>query len=124
MVDTCDGYLIVGGDGGAFHYTRDSGVSWTEITYLGSGAGAIVHDVQFSPQSQTLGFAAIEIGGVGYIYRTTDAGNHWFRTEPSVAGITANDRLRFVDVCPQNANIAVTGGLADGTTDGILFVGE
>jgi hypothetical protein len=115
---------VVGGDAGAFYYTNDSGDTWHAINFVGAGAGAIVHDIKFSPQTFTVGYAAIEIGSVGYVYRTTDGGNRWYRDEPSIAGLGANDRIRFVAPCPDNINVVAAGGLADGSSDGYLAIAE
>ena len=115
---------IVGGDGGAFYRTNDGGLSWTAINFLGAGAGAIVYDVQFARQTKTVGYAAIEISGRGYVYRTTDGGTKWFRDAPAVLALGNNAHLNFVAPCPSNINVAATGGLAAGSTDGFLAVGE
>ena len=115
---------VVGGDAGAFYYTNDAGVTWHAIGFLGAGAGAIIHDVKFSAQSPTIGYAAMEIGGRGYVYRTTDGGTRWFRDEPSITGLANNARVVFAAPCPNNINVVATGGLAAAGTDGFLAVAE
>lgn len=115
---------IVGGDGGAFYRTNDGGLNWTAIGFKGAGVGAIVYDIEFCPQTPTVGYAAIEIGGRGYVFRTTDGGTKWFNEQPSVLGMTANAHLNFVAPCPTDINVAAAGGLASGSTDGFLVIGE
>lgn len=116
---------FVGGDGGAFYRTNDQGASWIEVNYQGAGVGAIVHDIEKSQETDQVLMAAIEIGGVGYAYRSVDGGNRWRRQPPHVDGIAATDaaRLRFVAICPNDINVAGTGGLAHGGgTDGFLAI--
>lgn len=115
---------VIGGDGGAFYYTNDQGVTWHAIPFLGSGAGAIVHDIRMSARTNQVGYAAIEIGGHGYVYRTTDGGTHWYREEPAITGLDTNDRIRFVAPCPTNVNVVLAGGLDDNGTDGYAAIAE
>ncbi len=115
---------LVGGDGGAFYRTNDGGLNWTAINFVGAGVGAIVYDIQFAQQTKTVGYAAIEISGRGYVYRTTDGGTKWFRDDPAVLALGNNAHLNFVAPCPSNINVAATGGLAAGSTDGFLAIGE
>lgn len=115
---------IVGGDGGAFYRTNDGGLSWTAISYKGSGVGAIVHSIRFSPETKTIGYAAIEIGGRGYVYRTTDGGTNWSREAPAISALADNDRIRFVAPCPNNINVCAAGGVAANGSDGFLAVAE
>jgi hypothetical protein len=115
---------IVGGDGGAFYRTNDQGTTWTAIPFQGSGAGAIVHDVEMSAQTNQVGYAAIEISGVGYVYRTTDSGTHWYRNAPAIVGLDDNDRIDFVAPCPDNINVVAAGGLDATGADGYLAIAE
>lgn len=114
---------IVGGDGGAFYYTNDGGLNWTAIPFSLSGSGAIITDIAFSPQTFVNGFMTVEVGGRGYVYRTTDGGTHWFNDEPSVRGLASNARLNFVAPSSNNINVAAVGGLAVGGSDGFAAVG-
>lgn len=115
---------IVGGDAGAFYFTNDQGITWTPIPFLGSGAGAIVHDVRMNEKTNQVGYAAIEISGAGYVYRTTDGGTHWYRNAPAITGLDVNDRIRFVAPCPSDINVVAAGGLNANGTDGYLAVAE
>lgn len=115
---------IVGGDGGAFYRTNDQGVTWTAIPFTGSGAGAIVHDIRMNDKTNQVGYAAIEISGAGYVYRTTDGGTHWYREAPAITGLDVNDRIRFVAPCPSDINVVAAGGLAANGTDGYLAIAE
>jgi hypothetical protein len=113
---------VIGGDGGAFYRTNDGGESWTAIPFKGSGVGAIVHSIRFSSETNSIGYAAIEIGGRGYVYRTTDGGTNWSREEPAITGLENNDRITFVAPCPNNINVVAAGGLAANGSDGFLAV--
>jgi len=115
---------IVGGDAGAFYYTNDQGITWTAINFTGSGAGAIIHDVRMNDKTSQVGYAAIEISGAGFVYRTTDGGTHWYREAPAITGLDTNDRIRFVAPCPSDINVVAAGGLNANGTDGYMAIAE
>jgi hypothetical protein len=113
---------LIGGDGGAFYYTNDGGLNWTTINFALMGAGAIVQDIKFNPMSEQVGYMALEVGGRGYVFRTTDAGSHWYNDEPAIRGLDANVRINFVAPSPNSVNVVAAGGLGLIGTDGYLAV--
>jgi len=113
--------LLVGGTESAFYRSNDGGVTWHAVNYANGGAADIIHDIKFS-RLRSVGYAAIESGGVGYVYRTKDAGTNWFRDDPHIAGLDDNARIRFVAPCLFDENVVAAGGLATGSTDGYLAV--
>lgn len=115
---------VIGGDAGAFYYTNDQGVTWHPISFVGSGAGAIIHDIKMNAKTKQVGYVAIEIGGHGYVYRTTDGGTHWYNNAPAITGLDTNDRIRFVAPCPSDINVVAAGGLADDGADGYVGIAE
>ncbi len=103
---------------GQLFFTDDAGVTWTEITFPGSGAGN-VRDIQFA--SNTVGYMAHDTATpAGRILRTIDGGHSWYVAPESNLVIPANDRINAIAPCEDNVNIAWAGGLADNATDGIL----
>ena len=118
-----DNNWIVGGDGGAFYRTADAGTSWVAIPFSRSGVGAIIHDIRHCAKTRQVLYMCVEVGGRGYVFRSTDGGSYWTDQEPAVRGLAANTRLRFVAPSPNSVNVVATGGLSLGGTDGFLAIG-
>lgn len=114
---------IIGGDGGAFYRTPDAGLTWVAIPFRLAGVGAIIHDIRACAKTRQVLYMCVEVGGRGYVFRSTDAGSYWTDQEPAVRGLVANARLRFVAPSPNSVNVVATGGLAVGGADGFLAVG-
>lgn len=115
-------YWWVGTDAGDLYYTIDRGVTWVNKGFPGSGAGW-VWDIQFPTPS--VGFMAHATAGpAGRILRTFDGGYSWTIAPVGAGTFPANDRIRAIATCPEDANIVVGGGLADLTADGIVVVGR
>jgi hypothetical protein len=108
---------FIGTGGGALYYTTNAGASWTQISF-GSGA-TVVNDIKF--QDDTVGYMAVEVAGVGRVYRTSDSGHSWSYTAPAISGIPTN--LRINAVAPCGYNEVAAGGLKT-TDDGIIAIAE
>ncbi len=106
------------GGGGRLFYTLDQGTHWTEI-FFAAGATAI-NDIRFV--NDTIGYMAVEIGGVGRVYRTVDSGRTWQFDRPSLRGLPTNQRINFTAPCGWNTVMA--GGRKTVGGDGMLAIGE
>lgn len=110
----------VGAANGRLYYTRNSGTTWTEKQFPGSGAGQVRH----------LNFATSQVGYLahdtatpaGRILRTIDGGYQWYVLPEGAGSIPANDRINRLATCKE-PNVVVGGGLADNAADGILVKG-
>jgi hypothetical protein len=112
---------LIGDANGQLWYTRDSGVTWTEKTFPGSGAG-MVRDIVFA--TPTVGYMAHDIAGpAGRILRTIDGGNSWYVLPEGTGAIPANDFVGALAAVPECPNVVYGGGLADDGTDGFLVKG-
>lgn len=111
---------FVGAANGRQYYTLDSGETWTEKAFPGSGAGQVRH-ITFP--TATVGYMAHDNATPsGRILRTIDGGYSWY-VVPEEAGITltANDRINRIAACDEDVNVVYAGGLADDGSDGILL---
>lgn len=111
---------IVGAADGTLWYTRNSGGTWTQKAFPGSGSGS-VSDIQFSTPS--IGYMAHNTTTPrGRILRTIDGGFSWY-VLPERAGLSipANDSIDALAACGEDPNIVFGGGLADNASDGILL---
>lgn len=107
----------VGTAGGQLWYTRDSGQTWTQKTFSGSGAGQ-VRDVVFVTPS--VGYMAHDTATpAGRIFRTIDGGYSWYVLPEGTGTIPSNDRVNALATC-EDANILYGGGLADNAIDGFI----
>jgi photosystem II stability/assembly factor-like uncharacterized protein len=113
---------LVGADDGTLWYTFDKGVTWTEKTFSGSGAG-VVRDIAFA--SDAIGFMSHSTAApAGRLFRTYDGGYSWVLV-PEVSGaMPANDYIGALAACTEDANFVVGVGLADDATDGFVVVGS
>lgn len=103
----------VGDANGQLWYTLNSGATWTEKQFPGSGGGQ-VRDIYFV--TKQVGYLAHDLATpAGRILRTLDGGYQFY----VIDGITANDRINSLAGCG-DANLIVGGGLADDGTDGIM----
>lgn len=113
---------FIGTAGGKLFYTNNTGSTWTEITFPGSGAGT-VNDIQFvQSASQSVGYLAHATATpVGRIFRTLDGGATW-TLQPQVGSSPAYDRANSIATC-WDPNIFFAAGLGDNGTDGVLIKG-
>lgn len=111
----------VGTAGGKLFYTRNQGVTWTEKTFPGSGAGQ-VDDIVFA--SNQVGFVAHRTATpVARILRTISGGHSWYVLPDGSATLPAADRLNSLAVCKRDVNTVYGGGLADNAADGFIVKG-
>lgn len=113
---------FVGTAGGKLWYTRDSGTSWTEKSFPGSGAGS-VKAVKFS--NDTVGYMSHATATTrGRMLKTLDGGQSWYVLPDANFTMPLNDGLNDLAVCSYDPNIVFGGGLADNATDGFLVKGS
>jgi photosystem II stability/assembly factor-like uncharacterized protein len=104
------------------YYTLNQGVTWTEKTFSGSGAGS-VRDIVFSTDS--VGFMTHSTAVPhGRIFRTIDGGQSWKLIPEKTGSMPANDYFNALAYCTTNANLVYGVGLADDGSDGIIIVGQ
>ena len=109
---------FVGTAGGRLYYTRDSGTTWVEKTFSGSGAGQ-VRDIVFA--TPTVGYMAHDTATpAGRIFRSIDGGFSWYALPEGTGSIPANDHITSLAACSDNPNVLYGGGLGDNAVDGIL----
>src|SRR3972149_753594 len=112
---------LVGTAGGRLYYTYDSGTTWTEKGFTGSGAG-VVRDIRFV--NGQVGYMSHDtVTPAGRILRTINGGYSWYVMPEGAGSIPANDRINSLATCG-DPNIIVGGGLAGDASDGILVKGS
>jgi photosystem II stability/assembly factor-like uncharacterized protein len=112
----------VGCSNGRLYYTLNQGVTWTEKTFSGSGAG-VVYDIVFSTNS--VGYLSHSSATPkGRILRTIDGGQSWKLVPEKTGTMPANDKINAIAYCSDDANFFVGVGLADDATDGFIVVGQ
>lgn len=115
------GRWLVGTAGGELWYTQDSGGSWTEVGFSGSGSGN-VRAIAFS--TRNVGYMVHDTATTrGRLFRTYNGGNSWLLA-PEERGITAPTVSSFTSVaaCKDDPNLAIVGGTQVNGTDG--YVGK
>lgn len=112
---------FVGTAGGRLYYTKNSGATWTEKQFSGSGAGSI-YDIVFV--NAQVGYMSHSTATpAGRILRTINGGYSWYvLPEATGSSIPANDKINALAVC-DDANLVFGGGLADDAADGIIIKG-
>ena len=112
---------IVGDAGGQLWYTRNSGTSWTEKAFPGSGTG-VIEDIKFS--NDTVGFMShTTAAGLARILRTVDGGYSWVVAPEGNTSVPTADKFNALAVCSYDVNLVFAGGLNDGAVDGIIVKG-
>lgn len=110
---------IVGAANGRLYYTSDSGTSWTEKAFSGSGAGT-VNKVWFP--TRTVGYMAHQTAGsVGRLFRTVNGGYSWYLLPEDGSTFPSSTIINDVIGCSGNPNIAFAGGLDSGGSDGLFL---
>lgn len=108
---------FVGAANGKLYYTIDSGTTWVEKLFSGSGAGS-VRDIVFTTAS--VGYMAHSTAGpAGRILRTIDGGYSWYVMPEGTGAIPTNDYVSELAVC-DDPNIVFGGGLGGNAVDGFL----
>lgn len=110
---------FVGVGSGRLFYTLNSGLTWAEKTFPGSGGSSTVRDIKFATAS--VGYMAHSTSTKGRILRTIDGGNSWY-VMPKSGVMPAQLHLDTIAVCP-NVNKIVAGGTASNNVDGIIVLG-
>jgi photosystem II stability/assembly factor-like uncharacterized protein len=112
---------MVGAADGTAWYTVDSGVTWVQVAFPGSGTGS-VEDIKFS--TDTVGFMThTTAAGKGRILRTIDGGDTWYVCPEGNTSVPLADSFNAIAVCAYDPNLVFAGGLGDNAVDGILIKG-
>lgn len=114
-----DRVWYIGAANGKSFYTTNQGVSWTEMT----PDSAISNTTSIRFVDEIVGYMVVEVSTSVRVYRTADNGYSWHFDGSYVGNTPTADILNFVTPCPGNYNKVFAGGLATGSTDGILIVG-
>lgn len=112
---------FVGTAGGQLFYTEDSGDTWTEKAFPGSGAGQ-VRDIKF--YDLAIGYMAHDTSASGTargrILRTLDGGYSWYVAPEGTANMADNDRIVALAACEEDPNLVFGAGLGDNAVDGFM----
>jgi photosystem II stability/assembly factor-like uncharacterized protein len=110
---------LIGTAGGKLFYTTNSGVTWTEKPFPGSGSG-VVYSIKFA--TPTVGFMSHATSAPrGRILRTIDGGHSWYVLPETGVTLVDNDRLNALSTC--DPNVVFGAGLGANATDGIIVKG-
>lgn len=109
---------FIGYANGAFYYTLNEGTTWTALTL----PGTVTRITALRFPTESVGFLAVVIGGVGKIMRSTAGGaaGTWYVLSESGANIPDNDKINALAVCDGEANVVYGAGLGGNGTDGFL----
>jgi hypothetical protein len=111
-----------GTSNGHLYYTLNSGVTWTEKAFSGSGTGS-TDSIVFPTKS--VGYLAhTSTAPKGRILRTIDGGNSWKLIPEKTGTMPANDKVNALAYCTTDVNFVVGVGLADDAADGFIVVGS
>jgi hypothetical protein len=116
----------VGGTNGKLYYTRNSGASWTEKTFTGSGTGAVTDVKALTPE--VILFTKNTAAPVGQVWSSFSGGKEFNNTTPRVAGLptfTGASRIALPLAAETSvaANRAVVVGTGVVATDGYIING-
>jgi len=106
------GLLWVGTDDGRIHYTRNDGVSWTEVTgnFKGVPKNTWVSRVRASAFVEGRAYATFDGHRTAdlntYVYRTDDFGKTWTKI---TSGLPATDPVYVITEDPMNENLVYLG---------------
>lgn len=113
----------VGDELGQLWYTDDQGATFTQRSLPDQSNLSAVLDIVFSPDSQEVGYIALQTNGnAGLVYRTVTGGRNWFTDAPAIDQLPANEKINAVAACGINAVVA--GGKKAGSTDGLIAVAK
>jgi hypothetical protein len=112
-----DQVWFVGTGNGKLYYTLNGGTSWTLVGL--PSTITVINDIKFA--DDTVGYMSVEQAGAAKVYRTTDSGNTWYATAPSISSLPTANRINVVAPC--GLNKVAAGGRKTVGGDGILAVG-
>lgn len=109
---------------GLVYYTKTGGASWVQLTFSGSGTGAIYDIV--SATEEVMYIAKDDATPTASIIASWDGGQDWTTSAPRIVGLPTFDSPKRLAVPNAEAgtaanNLAVAG-LGGNGTDGILLV--
>jgi hypothetical protein len=116
----------VGTSSGRLFYTLDSGETWVEKGFSGSGAGT-VYDIVFP--TDDVGYVSHSTATpTARVFATWDGGADWSNASPRILNMPTANRFNRL-AAPRNvdsttaSNTVAAAGLSGGGTDGILLQG-
>lgn len=113
---------FVGASNGNLYVTYNQGVTWTLVSFSGSGAGS-VESIVFPTNS--VGYLShTNATPKGRILKTIDGGHSWKLIPEKTGQMPANDKINALAYCTADANFVVGVGLADDAADGFIVVGQ
>jgi len=113
---------LVGCSNGRAYYTLNQGVTWTETTFTGSGAGS-VESIVFPTKS--VGFLShTSATPKGRIFKSIDGGHSWKLVPEKTGTMPGNDKINALAYCTSDPNLIFGVGLADDAVDGFIVVGQ
>lgn len=109
------------GPGSGLYKSTDGGTTWRRLTRglptFEEGLGRI--GIGVAPSDPTRLYATVEVAGQGYIYRSDDAGESWFRTTSDTRIATRPSDAAEIVVHPQNPDVVFSATIvAWKSTDG------
>lgn len=109
----------VGTSTGKVFYTTNSGATWTEKSFTGSGSGS-VYAIAFATPS--VGYIGVQNGSTkGVIHRTYDGGYTWNVMPEGSGSLPTCTKIGALAVVQGSANEVVAGGA--NSSDGIVILG-
>jgi hypothetical protein len=112
----------IGTSNGHLYFTLNSGTTWTEKSFSGSGSGS-VESIVFPTKSVSF-MSHTTAAGKGRILRSIDGGNSWKLVPEKTGTMPANDKINAIAYCSSDANFFAGVGLADDGADGFIVVGS
>jgi len=111
----------IGTSTGRVYYTLNGGVTWTEKTFPGSGAGAVWH-IDFA--SDSIGYISHATATpVARLLQSTDGGYSWQVLPTNDTALPDADRFTAIYACRADPSLLVSVGLGGNAADGIIVVG-
>ena len=112
----------VGADNGYVWYTTNAGLNWTRKLMPGDNALIdVITDIRAASDS-VLYVSYYTTTPRGVIAASFDGGYSFVAMPLGSAVLPLTDRLNFIDPCPNDLELVLTGGRADNGTDGTIIV--
>ena len=114
--------FLAGTSTGRLFYTTNSGVSWTEKAFPGSGgSGMSVKAISFP--TKMIGYMSTASATSANIFMTTDGGYSWEAT-PSGGVLSYTNGFRSLATMRDDPNVVLAGGPSSSGTADSLLMGE